>query len=167
MIRTGVFPVSLSMLLMRDPLLPQTLSSPMHNISCSIDILTVTAISVVVFQDVTGIAAAIRSAHPTWTPAQVKEQIKKSASLVEDLRIAAVESVNCENWNWGLDRINQCALPLDHVVTKKNADGVRVFIVDTGIYAEHEEFAGIIGPAECHKSVIVNEAALVDVNGWG
>ena len=142
-----------------------SLSLLAYNISFSIDILIVTAILVV---DVTGIAAAIRSANPTWTPAQVKEAIKKSSPRLpfSDMRIATVGDIQCSQ-SWGLDRINQCSLPLDNFATKQSASGVKVFIVGSGIYREHEEFTGIIGPAECHKSVIVNEAALVDVNGWG
>lgn len=70
--------------------------------------------------------------------------------------------------SWGLDRINQCTLPLDDTVTKQNAEGVKVYIIDTGIYAEHQEFAnGVIGPEDCHKSIFPNEDPLTDVNGHG
>ncbi len=70
--------------------------------------------------------------------------------------------------SWGLDRINQCALPLDNVVTKQDATGVKVFIFDTGIYAEHEDFAnGVIGPDDCHFSVFFGENASTDSHGHG
>lgn len=70
--------------------------------------------------------------------------------------------------SWGLDRINQCTLPLDNVVAKQNAAGVNVFIIDTGIYAEHQEFAnGVIGPGDCHLSLFSSENALTDVIGHG
>lgn len=69
--------------------------------------------------------------------------------------------------SWGLDRINQCSLPLDDVVSKQDATGVKVFIIDTGIYAEHEEFANIISKDDCHVSFISGESALVDDVGHG
>ncbi len=70
--------------------------------------------------------------------------------------------------SWGLDRINQCALPLDNAVTKQDATGAQVFIVDTGIYAEHEDFAnGMIGNDDCHFSAFPGETALSDSHGHG
>lgn len=70
--------------------------------------------------------------------------------------------------SWGLDRINQCALPLDNVVSKQDATGVKVFIIDTGIFADHDEFAnGAIGPDDCHFSAFPGENALTDSHGHG
>jgi hypothetical protein len=70
--------------------------------------------------------------------------------------------------SWGLDRINQCELPLDSHVTKQDAAGVYVFIIDTGINADHEEFAnGVIGPEDCHFSAFSYENALSDGRGHG
>ena len=71
--------------------------------------------------------------------------------------------------SWGLDRINQCTLPLDNTVTKQNAAGVHVYIIDTGIYAEHNEFAnGVIVPEnDCHLSVFSEDNPLTDGNGHG
>lgn len=40
---------------------------------------------------------------------------------------------------WGLDRVNDCDLPLDGVVTKQNAEGTKVFILDTGIRTTHND----------------------------
>jgi subtilisin family serine protease len=46
---------------------------------------------------------------------------------------------------WGRNRINQCELPLDNSFAKKqDATGVKVFIVDGGIYSDHTEFEGIM-----------------------
>jgi subtilisin family serine protease len=70
--------------------------------------------------------------------------------------------------SWGLDRINQCARPLDDQESKQDAGGVTVFIIDTGIYAAHDEFAGAIGVADvCHASFIAGGNALNDDNGHG
>lgn len=47
--------------------------------------------------------------------------------------------------SWGVDRIDQTNLPLDDTFTTSNrGEGAVVFVVDTGIYAAHHEFAGRI-----------------------
>lgn len=70
--------------------------------------------------------------------------------------------------SWGLDRIDQCTLPLDGQTTKQDASGVRVFILDTGILSNHEEFAnGVISSDDCHYSAILGKTALSDENGHG
>ncbi|MFF2227957.1 S8 family peptidase [Streptomyces globisporus] len=44
---------------------------------------------------------------------------------------------------WGTDRIDQRALPLDDTfTTTATGDGVKVYVVDTGIDAAHSEFGG-------------------------
>ncbi|MFE2292446.1 S8 family peptidase [Streptomyces sp. NPDC059452] len=44
---------------------------------------------------------------------------------------------------WGTDRIDQRALPLDNTfTTTATGDGVKVYVVDTGIDAAHSEFGG-------------------------
>lgn len=70
---------------------------------------------------------------------------------------------------WNLDRIDQCALPLDGVSYREDASNVKVFVMDGGIRGNHEEFVGVIDPTDtCHFSVETDTPApLVDVNGHG
>jgi subtilisin family serine protease len=70
--------------------------------------------------------------------------------------------------SWGLDRIDQCALPLNNLMTKQDATGVEVFILDTGIRGDHVEFAnGVLSTDDCHFSGVAGENAMVDGSGHG
>ena len=70
---------------------------------------------------------------------------------------------------WGLDRVNQCGLPLDGAAAKVDAAGVRVYVLDTGIYAAHDDFAGAIDPTSaCHADMTDDGGdPLADRNGHG
>jgi hypothetical protein len=77
---------------------------------------------------------------------------------------------------WNLDRIDQCSLPLDGISFKEDASNVKVFIMDSGIRADHEEFVGMINPNDaCHFSYpfafknghTYNPPPLEDGNGHG
>lgn len=68
---------------------------------------------------------------------------------------------------WNLDRADQCKLPLNGQATRKSATGTKVYVLDTGIQANHEEFKGLIDPNDpCHNNV-VEARALTDNNGHG
>jgi len=91
---------------------------------------------------------------PTDGQAQEVSTQSKLTALSNDLRVAMVEldqpvyafqtppsslfaakngvsssAVTTTPLSWGLDRINQCALPLDSQMTKQDATGVHVFII--------------------------------------
>lgn len=69
---------------------------------------------------------------------------------------------------WGLDRINQCALPRDNFMTKQDATGVTVFIIDTGIQNTHDALKNYISSdGSCHASFITGDTAFSDGNGHG
>jgi len=69
--------------------------------------------------------------------------------------------------SWGLDRIDQCSLPLNNQMTKQDASGVTMFIVDTGIMNTHVELASSMSTDDCHASMIDGEPAFSDGNGHG
>ena len=72
------------------------------------------------------------------------------AGLLRDARVARVEqdgivtkSTTQSNPTWGLDRIDQRALPLSKSYTYGSTGaGVHAYIIDTGIRTSHNEFGG-------------------------
>jgi len=88
----------------------------------------------------------------------------------EDDRIISVDPTTTseEATSWGLDRIDQCALPLDGKQTPLNATHVKVYILDTGIQGTHDDFEGVIDSnANCHVDTTVEGTPLVDGHGHG
>lgn len=81
----------------------------------------------------------------------------------QDVEMHATTTVAASSW--GLDRLDQRALPLDNSYTYTSAgNGVRVYIVDTGIMPSHQEFAG---RAVSGYTAVADGNGTVDCNGHG
>ena len=79
------------------------------------------------------------------TPAQA-EQLNKNTSLVlwveKDQTVTAESQVD-PSPSWGLDRMDQRALPLNNVYSYTSTGaGVDAYVMDSGILATHSQFAG-------------------------
>lgn len=98
--------------------------------------------------------------------------------LLRDNRVVRVEPdgiatiVETEtNATWGLDRVDQRALPLDATYTYNNSGtGVRAYIIDTGLRFDHSEF-GPFDPALGGRAVsgfdAVDGGSADDCHGHG
>jgi hypothetical protein len=72
--------------------------------------------------------------------------------------------------SWGLDRVNQCQLPLDDIPTKQTATGVKVFFIGDGMEGDHEELRDMINPDDdCHFSPVSGDRRGADplIDDWG
>jgi subtilisin family serine protease len=59
------------------------------------------------------------------------------------VRIDMTETMDANGNPWGLDRIDQRSLPLSRTYTNTgNGQGVRAYIIDTGIQTSHPDFGG-------------------------
>lgn len=69
-------------------------------------------------------------------------------SIEKDASVSADPTpVNQSGAPWGLDRIDQRALPLNgSFASPSNGAGVSIYIVDTGIDASHPQFGGRVAP---------------------
>ena len=83
------------------------------------------------------------------SPAQAA-LMRKSTNVLwveEDKGVKTQASVSPPG-SWGLDRIDETALPLDNTYSfATNGAGVTAYVVDTGILATHNEFSGRVSTA--------------------
>ena len=131
--------------------------------------------------DVPGLANALSQAHggkvlhvyskalkgfAITVPDAAADVLKKHpliARVEQDATVTIVETQN--GATWGLDRIDQRALPLSSSYTYENTGaGVHAYIVDTGIRASHSEFSGRVGNG---YSSILDGNGTNDCNGHG
>jgi len=84
-------------------------------------------------------------------------------TIEENITVTASETqVSPE---WGLDRIDQVALPLSSTYTNaNNGSGVNIYVVDTGIRSSHVEFSGRVASG---YTAINDGNGTLDCNGHG
>lgn len=101
------------------------------------------------------------------------EDEEAARALAEEPAVAFVEedaviTLNADQSpaTWGLDRIDQASLPLNnrYFVDGNDGAGVHVYVIDTGIRATHNEFAGRVGNG---FDAVDNDNNPNDCNGHG
>lgn len=75
--------------------------------------------------------------------AAMKTSAGEQVKLVEPNVVHHSSTIVQNNAPWGLDRIDQKSLPLDHMYAyDRTGEGVHAYILDGSINVEHEEFGG-------------------------
>lgn len=96
----------------------------------------------------------------------------QARDLAKDSTVAYIEkdqniSINTVQSNpaWGLDRIDQSALPLSKSYSyESSGTGVNAYVIDTGILTTHQEFQG---RAVSGADFVDNDGDATDCNGHG
>lgn len=98
-------------------------------------------------------------------PEKALDAIKRNPNVQyveQDQEVFAI-STQTSTPSWGIDRIDQADLPLDNSYNYTNAgEGVKAYIIDTGIKLDHQEFAG-----RAIKGIDVINKTFKDGNGHG
>ena len=96
------------------------------------------------------------------------EALKKNPRvelIEEDIEVRTTQSGTQSNAPWGLDRIDQRALPLSGTFAYSSAGtSVRAYVIDTGLRASHQEFTGRVSSG---FSSIADGRGTDDCNGHG
>ena len=116
------------------------------------------------------ISQIYRSALPGFavrlSPAEARKlAAHPSVAFVEQDQLVRPFATQLNPPSWGLDRIDQRFLPLDHSYTyNTTAPNVHVYVIDTGIRITHQDFGG---RASYGRDVVDNDNIADDCNGHG
>jgi len=95
------------------------------------------------------------------------EAMKKNPQVlsVENDTVVNIDATTQTNPDWGLDRIDQKALPLNSTYSySQTGTGTTAYIVDTGILSTHQEFSGRVLSG---YTAISDGNGTTDCNGHG
>ncbi|WP_229830186.1 S8 family peptidase [Actinoplanes ianthinogenes] len=89
-----------------------------------------------------------------------------AVASVEQVQRISVQDTQSNPPNWGDDRIDQRSLPLDRSFTypANPGQGVTVYVLDTGLNANHTEFTGRVGQG---IDIVDNDSSPSDCHGHG
>ncbi|GHH50407.1 S8 family peptidase [Streptomyces candidus] len=89
-----------------------------------------------------------------------------SVASVAQNRVFTIDATQPNPPSWGLDRIDQRALPLDRSYTYPDSagEGVTAYVIDTGVRISHSDFGG---RASYGYDAIDNDNTAQDGNGHG
>ncbi|GGN27706.1 serine protease [Lentzea pudingi] len=110
--------------------------------------------------------SALRGFSAQMSESQAKRLAADPAvAYVEQDAEVRISDTQTPTPSWGLDRIDQRALPLDNSYTYPNKGaGVTAYIIDTGIRTTHTDFGG---RAISGTDTVDNDADANDCNGHG
>ncbi|WP_158844816.1 S8 family peptidase [Saccharothrix deserti] len=111
-------------------------------------------------------SSALRGFSATMSEAQARKlAADPSVSYVQQDGEVTISGTQAPTPSWGLDRVDQAALPLDNSYTYPNeGEGVTAYIIDTGIRFSHSDFGG---RATTGRDTVDNDNDATDCNGHG